>query len=80
MAFCVKIRRTSTTYDATKDKAMTLIPTTQGKDDRLRAVKAIWELRRATFQRMSLRDLRYIDLPRDTTELAKSMPVSQQCW
>ena len=50
--------------------------TSQNKDNRLEAVKGVWKLMRDAFHKMSLRQLKYVNLPDKKVDMARSMPVS----
>lgn len=52
-----------------------LVMTSRMDDDRMKAVKGVWERMREVFQRLSLRDLAYVKIPRGKADMAADLPV-----
>ena len=74
-SFCVEIWRTDQKAPS-NGQVWALILTTRDTDSRLSAVKNVWEAMRTKFQKMSLKELEYTNLYRETKDLARDLPVS----
>lgn len=53
-----------------------LVLTSKNKDNRLKAVKGVWDMMRNSLVNMSLNELQYVNLAREREVLARDLPVS----